>query len=60
MKLKNCKITTTKLKGRGCEVDVRINDISVSRSHSTIKYNNGNYSIEDNNSKFGTLILQQN
>lgn len=47
--------STVKL-GRGHECEVRISDISVSRCHATIHFNDGNFRIEDNNSKFGTLI----
>ena len=44
--------------GRGHEADVRIiNDISVSRSHMSIKYKFGNFLLEDLRSKFGTLVL---
>ena len=45
--------------GRGHESDVRINDISVSRSHAKLKYNNsdGTLLLRDLKSKFGTLIL---
>jgi hypothetical protein len=43
--------------GRGHECDLRENDISVSRLHAYIKYENGQFIIIDNNSKFGTLIL---
>jgi len=43
--------------GRGHECDLRENDISVSRLHAYIKYNEGKFTIVDNNSKFGTLIL---
>lgn len=42
--------------GRGHDSDVRISDISVSRCHSTIKYVNGNFLLEDNSSKFGTSV----
>ncbi len=35
-------------------------DISVSRFHALIKRENNTFTIEDNNSKFGTLILIQN
>jgi hypothetical protein len=49
--------------GRGKESDVLITDITVSRLHCNfiIENNNGlrNIFIEDNNSKFGTLILIQ-
>jgi hypothetical protein len=42
--------------GRGQDADVRISDISVSRCHSTIRFVDGHFVIEDNNSKFGTLL----
>lgn len=43
--------------GRGHESDLRINDISVSRLHAMIKYKDGRFLLEDNVSKFGTLVL---
>ena len=43
--------------GRGHESDLRINDISVSRLHAIIKYKEGRFLLEDNTSKFGTLVL---
>ena len=43
--------------GRGHESDLRINDISVSRCHAKIKLENGKFTLEDNQSKFGTLVL---
>lgn len=43
--------------GRGHESDLRINDISVSRLHSKIKFVDGRFLLEDNTSKFGTLVL---
>jgi hypothetical protein len=43
--------------GRGHESDVRISDISVSRLHAIIKCVPEGYFIEDNNSKFGTVVL---
>ena len=51
--------------GRGHESEVRINDISVSRCHALLKYSatnqetkvKGGFCMEDNLSKFGTLIL---
>lgn len=43
--------------GRGHEADLRINDISVSRCHAFIKFKNGKFLLEDNMSKFGTLVL---
>lgn len=45
--------------GRGHESDVRINDISVSRSHAKLKYDSkdGTLLLRDLKSKFGTLVL---
>ena len=43
--------------GRGHESDLRINDISVSSCHAKIKLENGKFLLEDNQSKFGTLVL---
>ena len=43
--------------GRGHESEVRINDISVSRVHAYIKYRDDGFYIEDNQSKFGTIVL---
>lgn len=45
------------LLGRSQESDIKINDISVSRVHSQLKFENKRFSIEDKNSKFGTLFL---
>lgn len=42
--------------GRGHECDVRIPDISVSRAHSTLSYRSGCFILQDNKSKFGTLV----
>lgn len=43
--------------GRGHEAEIRVTDISVSRLHARISKNaDGEYFVEDNNSKFGTLI----
>lgn len=42
--------------GRANDSDVRITDISVSRNHANLKLFEGSFYIEDNNSKFGTLI----
>lgn len=42
--------------GRGHESDMRISDISVSRLHAVVKLVNGHFFLEDQNSKFGTLI----
>jgi len=46
--------------GRGHESDLRINDISVSRCHAIIKFKDGRFYLEDNLSKFGTLVLVKN
>lgn len=44
--------------GRGHESDVRVSDISVSRCHAILKYgSDNNFYLEDNLSKFGTLVL---
>lgn len=43
--------------GRGHESQVRINDISVSRCHAIIKCKPDGFYIEDNTSKFGTIVL---
>ena len=45
--------------GRGSQSDLTLSDISVSRVHSIITIYNQNIFIEDNNSKFGTLVLVQ-
>ena len=43
--------------GRGHDNDLRVADISVSRCHAFIKRDaKGNIIIEDNQSKFGTLV----
>ncbi|CAG9324502.1 unnamed protein product [Blepharisma stoltei] len=43
--------------GRGHENEIRVSDISVSRCHSTIKISRNGFFLEDNDSKFGTLVL---
>ena len=45
--------------GRGHGAEITLSDISVSRIHSILTIENKNIYIEDNNSKFGTLILVQ-
>jgi pSer/pThr/pTyr-binding forkhead associated (FHA) protein len=44
--------------GRGNDNEIRVNDISVSRIHAFIKKDpkDGSFFIEDNQSKFGTLV----
>ena len=46
--------------GRDEECDLSISEISVSRFHCIIHKDNGDLFLEDNVSKFGTLILIQN
>ena len=47
--------------GRGHDADVRVTDISVSRLHALIKKTHKGYFIlEDNHSKFGTLVMVRN
>jgi len=45
--------------GRGHDSEVRVSDISVSRCHAILKYDSAeqSYYLQDNLSKFGTLIL---
>lgn len=43
--------------GRGHQCDLRISDISVSRIHTHVKFENDKFLVFDNDSKFGTLIL---
>lgn len=42
--------------GRGHESDMRIADVSISRYHATIRFADGEFILEDHNSKFGTLV----
>lgn len=42
--------------GRGHQCEIRLQDISVSRMHSEIKFENGEFYLTDQNSKFGTLV----
>mmetsp|Transcript_7459 Transcript_7459/g.7335 ORF Transcript_7459/g.7335 Transcript_7459/m.7335 type:complete len:111 (+) Transcript_7459:719-1051(+) len=53
--INKCSITL----GRGHDSDLRVSDISVSRMHAMIKYTNGKFILEDNLSKFGTLVMLQ-
>lgn len=57
----NLKNTDAVNMGRGHDQDIRITDISVSRFHALIKKNDkGYFYIQDNQSKFGTLVLIKN
>ncbi|OMJ74400.1 hypothetical protein SteCoe_26697 [Stentor coeruleus] len=42
--------------GRGHNCDIRLTDISVSRDHAKISFNKGRFYLQDNKSKFGTLL----
>lgn len=42
--------------GRSVDTDMKIADISVTRIHALIKIQQGQIVVEDNGSKFGTLI----
>ena len=55
--LSPCDLQTDFKIGRGHDSDLRINDISVSRCHAVIKFKNDNFYLQDNMSKFGTLVL---
>lgn len=45
--------------GRGHDSNVRIADVSISRCHAIIRFNQGQFLLEDNNSKFGTLVAMK-
>lgn len=45
--------------GRGHESDVRIADVSISRCHATVRLHQGSFLLEDNQSKFGTLVAMK-
>jgi len=42
--------------GRSRDCEVRINDMSLSRAHAGIRFDNGTFVLDDNKSKFGTLL----
>mmetsp|Transcript_12466 Transcript_12466/g.12531 ORF Transcript_12466/g.12531 Transcript_12466/m.12531 type:complete len:129 (+) Transcript_12466:695-1081(+) len=42
--------------GRGNDCELRVSDISVSRFHALIRYQDGAFYLEDHQSKFGTLV----
>ena len=50
---------TLLIQGRAIDSDLRIDDISVSRVHSFLSIIDGQFFLEDNDSKFGTLIQLQ-
>jgi len=43
--------------GRGHESDIKVPEISVSRTHAKILMKEEGFALEDNSSKFGTLVL---
>ena len=43
--------------GRGHDTDIRVSDISVSRFHASLHFQDGHFLLEDNRSKFGCLVL---
>jgi len=43
--------------GRGNDTDIRITDITVSRLHAKIRKEKDGFYLEDNESKFGSLVL---
>ena len=55
------KFNNNELKiGRGIDMDLIMNDLSISRNHCHLELNeNGEVLLNDSNSKFGTLILVQ-
>jgi len=45
--------------GRGHEADVRVSDVSISRCHAKIRMGTEGFILEDNDSKFGTLVATE-
>jgi pSer/pThr/pTyr-binding forkhead associated (FHA) protein len=58
MMIQNVPVDGIKL-GRGHDCEIRITDISVSRNHAIIKFQNGGFYVFDNKSKFGTLVKEE-
>ena len=46
--------------GRSTDSDVRLNDISISRHHANLVERSDGIYLEDNNSKFGSLLMIEN
>jgi predicted component of type VI protein secretion system len=42
--------------GRGHQCEMRVNDISVSRVHAEVRFENNKFYLKDLKSKFGTLV----
>ena len=51
-----CRVNNEFRIGRSVETDMKIADISVSRVHSYIRVKGDRLVLEDNGSKFGTLV----
>lgn len=45
--------------GRGHESDLRIADVSISRCHASIHFEEGQFMLQDSESKFGTLVAMR-
>jgi hypothetical protein len=45
--------------GRSHDVGFRVDDISISRFHAQISFREGKFFLEDNNSRFGTLVCMR-
>jgi pSer/pThr/pTyr-binding forkhead associated (FHA) protein len=45
--------------GRGHDSDIRVPDVSVSRFHASVRFQNGQFLLEDNNSKYGTVVAMR-
>lgn len=45
--------------GRGHSSDVCMSDVSISRCHATIRFEKGDFLLQDNDSKFGTLVAMK-
>ena len=46
--------------GRSNESDLRMSDISISRNHAILRLIGGNFYLDDNSSKFGSLVQTSN
>jgi hypothetical protein len=45
--------------GRGSHTDIKLNDLTLSRTHAKIEFKDGQFILSDLSSKFGTLLLLQ-
>ena len=46
--------------GRDADCDIKLYDITSSNKHAFLRYEAGKFSLEDNESKYGTIIEMQN